>query len=240
MYYYFVLDNGNTVIISADRISDALGEFLQWKGNGIVNGDFGLDLVQIGSELVESDLYTIEADLVTEIVNSVLTQNRRLIDPQLAACNEMARVCPEDSKYADPILFEEWCDGDGGIPFQEFVKPDSYLTQCYRLKTLLEGFKTGLNAVRDGNPMPQWPTDPFARRMLPPDSLRKIYQQALDAQFELDDFVIPVEFELFMEGLEDGAFDVDVAMAGQYTETGISEDYLNKFVNPYLRLKQRE
>jgi len=149
------------------------------------------------------------------------------VDTQEQRCKDMQKTCPND---ADPILYEDWCED---VPYQEFVKNDEYLSQCYRLSTLIKGFKAGLEATKNETAMPQWPVDPISQVGLPEATLEKLYLQALDAKIK-----VPELFVKFMDALQAGRFNVEAAMKGQYIEgtDKISQAYREGFVEPAVEI----
>jgi len=260
MYEYtFVLDSGKKDNIVGDMFQNALLNYFQWRGVDILSGENLKQIEICGYPKYTCKPYNVNKELIEEIVLSLKKQNAFLVpikkitppeekpttpqqfkstpaqlatDPvQQKRCQEMKKNCPEGSNQVDPIMqYEDWCDD---IPYQEFVKQDNYLSQCYRLTNLINAFNSGLEAIKQDNPFPQWPIDPIARIPLSPEKLYDLYTQAQDAKID-----IPTHFAKFVQGLRDGQFDVKAAMAGQYIggTDHINPRYMDGFVKPAVAL----
>ena len=137
-------------------------------------------------------------------------------------CSEMKLICPDESKLEDPILYDNWCKE---VSYKEYVHNDEFLSQCYKLSGLIQSFEDGLNAKRNEKPFPQWPLDPFTRKIIPPNKLKKLYEQSLKAGIN-----IPKLFFILIKNLD--LFDFEEIKVGPYI--GLSDriniDYVNNFV----------
>lgn len=221
--YVFVLSDDTVDAVLGNTFRNVLEGYFQLRGSDIING-VDIKEISIGPK-AGADTMLVPDDTVAAIVSQLRAQNI-VVDPQQKACQDMVNTCPDGSKDAEPIMYEDWCDD---IPYQEFVKNDNYLSQCYRLSTLIKTFAGGLTAKKGGNPMPQWPKDVYSNEPIPSDRLIELYNQAVAAKID-----IPIEFEKFIDGIKEGLFDEKVAMAGQYigNNDSINPQYLAKFVIP--------
>lgn len=140
--------------------------------------------------------------------------------------NEMKKDCPEPSNEAEPLTYEDWAD----IPYQEYVKNDKYLHQCYRLTNLLKHFEAGLTQKKNNVNYPKWPFDPYTRIKIPASELFTLYQQAEKANIPL-----PPVFRKFVEAVFEGSIDEDLGMAPEEKEGHPSKEYLD-FILQFLEI----
>jgi hypothetical protein len=232
MYLYtFILDDKKKDYILNNNFQNALIEYLQWRGMEIL---VGKKLAEILITPTEKNIkpYNVDRDLIDAIINTFNSQNPILTEQEIQ-CKDMQNTCPNGSKDADPILQEDWCDD---IPFKEFVKNDQYLTQCYRLSHLLKTFQHQLESTKNSNPFSQWPNDPFTRNAISPERLNELNKQAKDAGID-----IPEVFKHFIQSMNSGKFNVQVAMAGPYIgkTDQTNPAYINEFVEPMINNFQK-
>ena len=231
MYQFtFILDNGTTDHILGDSFQKVLSNYFQWRGIDILGGLL-LKNVQITGYPTEKTPYKVKTELLEQIITAFLVQNQQELavtaeDIQQERCKDMKETCPEGSRDAEPITADDWCDD---VPYPEFVKNDEYLSQCYRLTTLLQTFKAQLESQRGNNPFPIWPNEPLTRTALSPQRLQELHAQAIKAEVD-----IPEIFEKFIKAMNFGSFDIDVAMSGPYIGTSdhINPKYQTGFVIP--------
>jgi len=149
------------------------------------------------------------------------------LDPekQRKKCQKMKVKCPEGSRDNEPISMDEWCD----ISYDEYVKNDDHFTQCYALPNLIKSFTAGLESIKNGAPLPQWPIDPFSRKPIPPNVLIGLYNRAGNI-----DQPMKLSFHVLIEGIQEGKFNIDEAMKGQYIGGRINPKYMDGFVTPFM------
>lgn len=155
-----------------------------------------------------------------------LNKFRNPSDVQSIKYNEMKKDCPEPSNEAEPLTYEDWAD----IPYQEYVKNDKYLHQCYRLTNLLKHFEAGLTQKKNNVNYPKWPFDPYTRIKIPASELFTLYQQAEKANIPL-----PPVFRKFVEAVFEGSIDEDLGMAPEEKEGHPSKEYLD-FILQFLEI----
>lgn len=231
MYKYtFNLSNGQRDQLVSETFLSALQNYFQWRGTDILDG-----IVLEGVEItpyppIDIEPYMVKQELIEKIVKTLKSQNTKTEEQiQQERCLDMKKTCPEGSKEFAPIMqYEDWCDD---VPYQEFVKNNKYLSQCYRLTNLIQAFVSGLEAMKGGVPMPQWPTDPFSKNAIPKKELQRLYEQAKEADIE-----IPPVFEKFINLLDSGAINIKEAMKGQYIgfTDRINPKYMTGFVDPVV------
>ena len=230
MYKYtFILNNGQQDHMVGDLFRNVLADYFQWRAIDLLGGAELQEIKVHAYPESKGKVYQVKPKLIEQIVTVLKEQNPKLIpiNIQKERCQDMKETCPEGSREVDPIMqYEDWCDD---IPYKEFVKNNKYLSQCYRLSNLISAFKAGLEVTKNETPMPQWPVDPITGVGISEEILQALYKQAQDAQIEMPDL-----FAKFMGALNEGLFDVDAAMKGQYigTTDKISLEYRKGFVEP--------
>jgi hypothetical protein len=231
MYKYtFILNNGQQDHVVGDMFRNVLADYFQWRAMDLLGGVMLQGIEVRGYPTSKGKAYHVDAKLIEQIVDTLKQQNVP-VDTQKERCEDMKKTCPDGSKDVDPIMqYEDWCDD---VPYQEFVKNNEYLSQCYRLSNLLSAFKAGLEVTKNKAPMPQCPVDPISGVGISAETLQTLYKQAQDANLE-----IPELFIKFMNALDAGLFDVEAAMKGQYVgiTDKISMDYRKGFIEPAVDL----
>jgi len=217
-----------TDIIIGNKIIDVLTEYVNWRGKDLLLGAT-LDSITIQSNIIVSDLeYTLKSEELKSI-NDIL-KTIRLKEPiEKQKLREMKEKCPDDSKDGDPIMGEEWED----IPYKEYILNDTYLSQCYRLSTIINSMNGNLTAKKGDTYFPQWPNDPFTRKVIPPERITELFNDAKALQLD-----IPKHLEIFVKNLNTKIFDNDIGMSGPYIglTDKIKPEYNDKFSNPLIEL----
>lgn len=222
--YIFILDNGIETVYVGDDISSVLIDYFQGRGGlEILNGHM-LDSMKILHYNKDGKEFAIGKKTIDQLVNKFVIQNEPLL--QQIKCSDMKQTCPEGSNETDPILYEDWCED---IPYQEYIKPDKYFNMCYRLSNIINSFVAGLESEKNDAPLPQWPRDPITQVPVAPERLNQLLEHAKKANI-----VIPTVFTTFMDAVNAGQFNVDVAMEGQYIgqTDKINPKYMIEFAQP--------
>ena len=254
MYKYtFILNTGQRESVIGDMFEKVLKDYFRARGSDIISDNVLIkDIVITPHPKYKNSVYHVDKELIDKIVKQLKEQNHstpQVVDNakplstntpsentlQQQKCKEMKAKCPEGSNEVAPIMmYEDWCDD---VPYQEFVKQDDNLSNCYRLGNLINSFVGGLEAEKSGNPMPQWPTDPFNKNPIPVKRLKELYNQAIEANLE-----IPKSFSKFIKALDRNVFNVKIAMEGPYIglTDKINPAYQEAFVEPAVNVLFKE
>ena len=183
LYSFTLLDNTNVNIAEKTTIK-AFQLFFNWYGFMILNNIplTKVRVYQYVDKVVGIKNMSIETVLIQQIVEEFKQQN---------LCQMMKEECGTEG---DPITLDDWCD----IPYEEYLKKDEYLSQCYSLTQLLKSFNAGLLRKKGGNPFPIWPVDLFdPSTKIPVKKLKQLHKQAQNIHLD-----IPEEFNKFMHAID--------------------------------------